>query len=223
MSRSQTALRACLCAVGLTVAMAVSSASAASAATLYVNGGVSTSGDCLSTANPCKTINGAGSGTSDGTIVTGISGKPTVEIGASGPSTTTFSVTPLQTQLTALRISPDSFFAAPSGATISKTGTKRVYGTTISYRESQPTTTTFVIGTPAVCKKPPKAAALARCIPIKKTLGTFAYPSKAGVNKLHFSGRLKGKKLAKGSYTLEALQGSSASRELVTVGFKIKG
>jgi hypothetical protein len=129
MSRSQTALRACLCAVGLTVAIAGSSASAASAATFYVNGGVSTSGDCLSTANPCKTINeavlkarlatastievapgnytedlalnnaadagltinGAGSGASSGTIVTGVSGKPTVEIEASGPSTTTLS------------------------------------------------------------------------------------------------------------------------------------
>jgi hypothetical protein len=129
MSRSQTALRACLCTVGLTVAIAVSSASAASAATFYVNGGVSTSGDCLSAASPCKTINeavvkarlgsgasmidvaagnytedldlnseadagltinGAGSGASGGTTITGISGKSTVELGPPDSSTTTF-------------------------------------------------------------------------------------------------------------------------------------
>ncbi len=61
-------------------------------------------------------------------------------------------------KLSALKISPDSFFAAPSGTTITKAGTKakNAYGATISYREPQPTMTTFVVGTPAVCKSLPK-------------------------------------------------------------------
>lgn len=150
--------------------------------------------------------------------------------GADGASATTFYVNgsvgyPAVAKLRALKISPDSFFAAPSGTTITKAGTKakKAYGATISYREPQPTMTTFVVGTPAVCKKPPKAAELARCIPIKKTLGTFVYASLAGTNKLHFSGRLKGRKLAKGSYTLEVLQNNADGRELVTLGFAIRG
>lgn len=46
---------------------------------------------------------------------------------------------------------------------------------------------------------------------------------KAGPNKLHFSGRLKGRKLAKGNYTLEALQSNGGGRELVALDFAIKG
>lgn len=132
---------------------------------------------------------------------------------------------PAVAKLSALKISPDSFFAAPSGATIAKASkkAKKAYGATISYREPQPTMTTFVVGTPAVCQKPPKAAEPARCIPIKKTLGTFVYASKAGPNTLHFSGRIKGRKLAKGRYTLEALQSSGGLRELVALDFAIKG
>ncbi len=128
--------------------------------------------------------------------------------------------------ITGLKISPSAFFAAPSGATISKAGNKakKTYGATISYSDSQSATTTLVIGTAAVCKKPPKATGKsARCIPIKKTLGTFTHVSKAGGNKLHFSGRIKGEKLAKGSYTLEAIQTTANGRQLIAIGFKIKG
>jgi len=128
--------------------------------------------------------------------------------------------------ITGLKISPSSFFAAPSGATISKASNKakKAYGAAIGYSDSQAATTTLVIGTAAVCKKPPKATGKsARCIPIKKTLGTFTHVSKAGVNKLHFSGRIKGKKLAKGNYTLEAIQTTANGRQLIAIGFKIKG
>lgn len=112
-------LRTCVLTVGLTLVVAESGAVAASAATFYVNGGVAASGDCLSAANPCKTINeavikarlaggtptidvasgnytedlsfteeadtgltinGAGSGTSGGTTITGlVEKKPTIE------------------------------------------------------------------------------------------------------------------------------------------------
>src|SRR3984957_1616422 len=128
--------------------------------------------------------------------------------------------------ITGLKISPSSFFAAPSGATISKASNKakKAYGAAIGYSDSQAATTTLVIGTAAVCKKPPKATGKsARCIPIKKTLGTFTHVSKAGVNKLHFSGRIKGKKLAKGNYTLEAIQTTANGRQLIAIGFEIKG
>jgi hypothetical protein len=174
MSKLGMALRACLCAVGLTIAITASSASATSTVTVVPKG------------------------------------LPPIP-----PAT-----------ITGLKISPSAFFAAPSGATISKVGkkAKKTYGATISYSDSQPATTTFVIGTSAVCKRPPKATGKsARCTPVKETLDTFTNASKAGVNKLHFSGRIKGKELAKGSYTLEAIQTTASGRQLIAIVFKIKG
>ncbi|HEY3970719.1 MAG TPA: hypothetical protein VGL79_04915, partial [Solirubrobacteraceae bacterium] len=65
-----------------------------------------------------------------------------------------------------LQISPSSFFAAPSGATTSKASkkTKKTYGTSVSYSDSQAATTTFTVlrETPGrkqgkACAKPSKA------------------------------------------------------------------
>jgi hypothetical protein len=130
--------------------------------------------------------------------------------------------------ITGLTISPSSFFAAPSGATISKTSkkAKRTYGATISYNDSQVATTTFTVLSEIsgrtqgkACKKPSKANKHGKRCTILTVLGSFTHTDTAGANKLHFSGRLQGKRLAKGSYRLQAVprntagSGATASKE----------
>jgi hypothetical protein len=61
-----------------------------------------------------------------------------------------------------------------------------------------------------------------RCT-ILKRIGTFAHPDAAGANSFHFSGRLNGKKLAKGSYRLQAVPHDAVGNgAAVNVKFTIK-
>ncbi len=139
---------------------------------------------------------------------------------------------PLVPVITALKVTPSSFFAAPSGATISKTSkttTKKTYGTTIAYSDSQAATTTFTVlsETPGnmqgkSCRKPSKSNKHGKRCTILKTIGGFTHTDTAGANKLRFSGRLGAKKLAKGSYKLQAVpRGVAGSGVTVSTGFKI--
>jgi hypothetical protein len=132
-----------------------------------------------------------------------------------------------------LTISPSSFLAAPSGATISKTGkkAKKAYGASIGYTNSRVATTTFTVlrlssgrTQGKSCKKPSKADKHGKRCTIYTALGSFTHTDTAGANKLHFSGRLKGKKLAKGSYKLQAVPHNAAGNGVaVSKEFKIKG
>jgi hypothetical protein len=144
------------------------------------------------------------------------------------------SAKPVAGAITSLTISPSSFLAAPSGATISKAkkkAKKKVYGANVTYRDSQAATTTFTVLRPSTgrtqgkaCKKPSRANKRGKRCTILTAIGSFTHTDAAGANKLHFSGRLKGKKLANGSYKLQAVphnaagNGAAVSRE-----FKIKG
>jgi hypothetical protein len=134
--------------------------------------------------------------------------------------------------ITGLTISPSSSFAAPSGATISKASkkAKKTYGASVSYNDSQVATTTFTVLSQTsgrtqgkACKKPSKANKHGKHCTILTVLGSFTHSDTAGANKLHFSGRVKGKKLAKGSYTLQAVPHDAAGNgEAGSKEFKIK-
>jgi hypothetical protein len=134
--------------------------------------------------------------------------------------------------LSGLRVSPNAFRAAATGATIAKKG-KAKAGATISYSDSLAATTTFVIIKPTAgvrsgkrCVAPPRHRAkhkkLKRCTRLL-TLGSFSHVDRAGVNNLRFSGRLRAKKLAPATYTLTATPklGGRAGRKL-TAHFTIK-
>ena len=106
----------------------------------------------------------------------------------------------LKPSITALKLSPSSFLAAPSGATIAKAKGKRKkkYGARISYRDSQSATTTFTVLSEAkgrkqgkTCKKPSKANKRGKPCKLLVTMGGFTHTDLAGANSLHFSGRLK--------------------------------
>ncbi len=132
-----------------------------------------------------------------------------------------------------LRISPSSFFAAPSGASISKASkkAKKSYGTSVSYSDSQAATTTFTVLSEISgrkqgksCAKPSKANKHGKSCTILKAIGSFAHTDTVGANKFHFSGRLGGKQLPKGSYKLQAVPHNAAGNGAATsVTFKIKG
>ncbi len=131
-----------------------------------------------------------------------------------------------------LTISPSSFFAAPSGATISKSKkAKKTYGATVAYRDSQIATTTFTVLSVTQgrtqgrsCKKPSKTNKHGKRCTIYTPLGSFTHVDVAGANSLRFSGRINGKTLAKGSYKLQAVAHDAAGNgTVVSKEFKIKG
>jgi hypothetical protein len=132
--------------------------------------------------------------------------------------------------ITALTISPTAFAAAPKGATISKVAKQKKYGAKITYIDSQAATTTFTVLMPVTgrtqgrsCRKPSKANRHGRRCTLYKALGTFTHADVAGLISLHFSGRLRGKKLAKGSYRLQAVPNDAAGKgAAVSVKFKVK-
>jgi len=137
---------------------------------------------------------------------------------------------PVAGVISALTVSPSAFSAAPKGATISKASKKKKYGAKITYRDSQAATTTFTVLLPLAgrmqgksCKKPGRSNKHGRHCTLYKPLGSFTHPDVAGANSLHFSGRLHGKKLAKGSYRLQAVAHDAAGNgAAVNKGFTIK-
>jgi len=135
-------------------------------------------------------------------------------------------VKPLAGVLTALTLSPSSFYPAPSGATISK----RKYGATVSYHDSQAALTTFTVllGLSGrtqghSCKKSSHSNRHGKRCTYYRALGSFTHTDKEGANSFHFSGRIKGKKLAPGSYKLQAIAHDAAGNgAALQKGFKIK-
>ncbi len=153
---------------------------------------------------------------------------------SSPPATTTTSATKaLAAVLSALTISPSAFLPAPSGATVTAASAskrkKKKYGAKISYRDSQAATTTFTVLRPTSgrmqgksCKKPSKRNRHGRRCTLYVPLGTFTHADKAGANSLHFSGRLKGKRLSPGTYRLQAIAHDAAGNgTAIDKSFKI--
>jgi hypothetical protein len=154
---------------------------------------------------------------------------------AVSPSTTLKSLPLLTVPLgviSALTISPSSFVPAPSGATIAKAKgkPKKKYGATISWRDSQPATTTFTVLSEVKgrkqgksCKKPSKSNKRGKPCELLIKMGSFIHVDVSGANSLRFSGRLKGKALAKGVYKLQAVpRNATGSGLTVSKSFTIK-
>ena len=130
--------------------------------------------------------------------------------------------------LSAVTIKPSVFPAAANGGSIARRRARRT-GTTISYRDSQAGTTTFTILTPAKgmrdkrrrCVAPKKGSRGARCTRYLSA-GTFTHADKAGANSFHFTGRVRRRKLAPGSYRLQAVpRANGKNGKAVTVSFRI--
>jgi hypothetical protein len=125
---------------------------------------------------------------------------------------------PLAGVISALTISPSALFAAPSGATISAiTSSAKKYGAKISYRDSQAATTTFTVLRETSgrkqgksCKKPSNSNKHGKRCTLYVQVGSFTHADKAAANSFHFSGRLKGRRLAPGSYRLQAVAHDAA-------------
>ena len=129
----------------------------------------------------------------------------TVTIAASGPT--------LRARISVLRIRPSTLVAASSGPAVTAAAKKRRRtGATISYRDSQAATTTFTVQRPRAgrrsgrkCVKPNKRNRGRRhCTRFVRT-GRFTHKDTAGVNRFHFTGRLRGHKLRPGKYRLRAV------------------
>jgi hypothetical protein len=130
--------------------------------------------------------------------------------------------------ISGLSLSPSSFAAGPSGATISSAKAK--YGTLVSYRDSQAATAVFTVLRVSTgrkqagsCHKPSKANRKGRPCTLLVALASFSHSDAAGAEHFHFSGRLKGKKLAKGTYRLQAVPRNPAGiGKAVVHSFTIK-
>jgi hypothetical protein len=117
-------------------------------------------------------------------------------------------VTPLAIPgLAGLKLAPAAFPAAPGGASIARTT-----GTTIRYTDSAAATTTFVVQRVLKgvkrgrsCVKPKARARKGKsCTRFVTVAGSFTHADGAGANSFHFTGRIRGHKLAVGSYRLVA-------------------
>jgi hypothetical protein len=131
----------------------------------------------------------------------------------SAAGTVTVTVSPASSRapvLTGLALRPSSFRAASSGASVARK--KRSTGTTVSYKDTLGSTTTFTISQtrPGVrsgkrCVKPPRTHKRgAKPCMRKVAVGSFHHSDKAGTNSFHFSGRAKGRALIPGAYALTA-------------------
>ncbi|MFL5883766.1 MAG: lactonase family protein [Thermoleophilaceae bacterium] len=113
--------------------------------------------------------------------------------------------------LTRLSLAPRAI--VPDGRDATTAG-RRKTGAAIAYRDSRPATTTFAVQRPTtgVLKGRRCASASARAVRRAKkrctryvVVGSFVHRDRAGVNRLHFSGRLRGRELAPGRYSLVAV------------------
>jgi DNA-binding beta-propeller fold protein YncE len=125
-----------------------------------------------------------------------------------------------------LSVSPHSLRAASSGASI----TAKKTGATVSYTDSQASTTTLTVlkitkgftrNGRCVAKRPTGQKHAKRCT-LYRPIGSFRHMDKAGSNRFHFSGRIRGKKLKPGAYRLKAIPTfAGRSGAAHTTGFQV--
>jgi uncharacterized delta-60 repeat protein len=126
--------------------------------------------------------------------------------------------------LSGLTFTPTAFPAAPGGASIARTT-----GTKIRYKDSAAATTKFVVqrvltgvksGKSCVKRKPGKKGK--SCTRFVTVTGSFSHVDKAGANSFHFTGRMRGHKLAVGKYRLVAQPRNAAGLgKKLTARFRI--
>jgi hypothetical protein len=166
------------------------------------------------------TVTGGGGAYSvDGShrYATGGSYTITVHIVDDGGSTATATLTATirlaQTtpRLSRLRVDPNAFPAATRGPTITSVPAT---GATIGYHDTLAARTTFRVFRCARAAGPCRQRVL---------VGSFSHTDHAGDNRLHFSGRLRGRALILGRYVLQAtarLGGKTSNTD--TTGFVIR-
>jgi hypothetical protein len=162
--------------------------------------------------------------------------------GSSMGSDQTFTITapapppgplPVAPVLSAVTLSKTTFRTAASGPSALAARARvraRPTGTVLSYTDSEAATTTFTITRRVAgarsgrsCVAPSRRLRHARRCTRTLTLGSFTHSDAAGANRLRFSGRLHGHRLAPGRYTLSARARSSAGLLGTprSVGFRI--
>jgi len=125
-----------------------------------------------------------------------------------------------------LSFSPSAFQAAGSGAAI-----KAAVGGNVTYRLSEPATTTFTVHKIATgrkkgkrCAKPTRKNRQAkRCTRYVKVRGSFTHAGKAGRNTFTYRGRIGGRKLRPGRYRLtgKAKDAAGNTSKAITARFRI--
>jgi N-acetylneuraminic acid mutarotase len=158
---------------------------------------------------------GSGGGTGGG------SGGGTGGAGASG--------TP---SISSLALSASRFRAARSGPAATAARRRAPIGTTISWRDGATATATFVMQRPANgrisggrCVKATRANRSHRRCTRWSTVGRFTHADAAGPNRLRLTGRVRGRKLARGRYRLSvtARVGRDSASAAARIAFRIVG
>ena len=141
--------------------------------------------------------------------------------------TQSFSTLQVPGRLTALAINPTTFVAAKHGGSIAAGR----FGATVSYRDTEPGTTTFTVQRAVAGRRAHGRCARAgranrrgaRCT-LYRNAGSFRHNDSDGVNRFHFSGRVNGRALAPGRYRLRAVPKDSAGSGPVAFhNFTIRG
>jgi streptogramin lyase len=158
--------------------------------------------------NPFGTSNGT-----DQTLATALAPPAT----GSNPLAGT-PVTPRAPQLSHLNLTPKNFRAARHGASVIASAPRRS-GTTITYRASVDAITKFTVaragpgvrqGNRCVARHRRRPERTKRCTRMT-TMGGFVHAAVAGANSIRFSGRVGGRTLRPGTYTLLAIASTSGA------------
>ena len=134
------------------------------------------------------------------------------------------------TTLSALSVVPTAFEAAPSGPSIKSAKKKGATGTRVSYTLSQASSVRFTVQQPAKGRRVKRGKKLSCVKPNRKnrkskkckrveSVGGFTVQGSAGKNSFRFMGRVSGRKLRPGKYSLVGRpQGGGIG---TTTGFRI--
>jgi hypothetical protein len=127
---------------------------------------------------------------------------------APNPSSPTPTPTPTP-KISALKLSPPTFRAAKSGASVAKKRRRPPIGATVGYTLTTDATVSFSVERAkpgrrraGKCGKPgrrPRGKGCTRFVAIR---GSFAVAGRSGTNQFKFTGRISNRKLAKGRYRL---------------------
>jgi hypothetical protein len=138
-------------------------------------------------------------------------------------------------RISKLRVTPTAFASAPNGQSAQPTSRRRrPPGARVSYALSQADTVRFTIqqrqwgrrlgkGKRSRCRQPTRRNRhKPRCRRLVALRGSFTVAGKGGANRFHFTGRLGGRRLSPGRYTLVATPSANGKTGLaVTTSFRI--
>jgi hypothetical protein len=162
----------------------------------------------------------------DGTLTSGTASETiTISPAVASPIAPTPPIPPTP-RLSGLALRPASFPAASTGASISRR--QRATGTTVRYNDTVAARTTLTVlrtlrgvRSGKRCVKAPRHRTH-RPKSWNVTLGSFSHSDTAGINRFHFSGRVNGKALKPGAYTLNARpRAGSKTGKTATATFSI--